>query len=102
MSDPLRELNAEFAENQKQRDTCGIANNGGCYAPKFEEIPLEAGLPIAACAYHYIKLNFSEEMHEEKAQEYFDVSFEELEDKTREFNEKIRAENKDSGGENHS
>lgn len=92
MSDPLHDLNKRFAENQKNTETCSIGNHGGCHAPKFDEIPTEAGLPIAVCAYHYVEMMYSEDIQEKKSQELFDVSFDELESAWSKYNSKIKAE----------
>ena len=87
--DAIRELNAEFAKNQRERDTCGFKD---CHAPKAHEIPTEAGVPIAVCIYHRLT-SFPESMREEQAQELYDRSFKEIKEQWEEYNEKIRGEN---------
>jgi len=97
VSDPLRELNEEFAQKQRESETCGDAD---CYAPKFEEIPTEAGIPIAVCGYHYIELQFAPEDKENKSYDFFGVGFQELKHKTQKYNEKISGENSEEDTQN--
>ena len=92
MTDPIKELNKEFNEKQRESDVCG---DNDCYAPKYEEIPTKQGINLALCPYHFILIQFSEEDRDNKAQELFNMDFKDLQQKTQQYNKQITGEQKE-------
>ncbi len=89
MTDDLYELNKKFIEDQQTRDTCGMK---GCHAPKNKEISTEAGIPIAVCVYHEL-VGLPKDLREERAQKFYNRSFEEIKEDWEEYNQAIEGEN---------